>query len=154
MTDYYLSIGSNILPAEHIPACMSRLRRIYPAVKFSCVYETDPVGPADFPAAAGREKFWNLAAAISTPESETSVRKTLRQIESDMGRVRSPENRFLPRTIDIDILPQAGYQQQAFIMIPLAEIAPQARDSQTGQTFLALAEKIRKDAAGFIKRLV
>ena len=148
MRDYYLSIGSNIRPNEHIPACMARLRQIFPPIRFSAVYETNPVGPA------GSGKFWNLAAALSIRNTEDSVRKILRQIEKDLGRIRSQENRFLPRTIDIDVLPQPGYQQQAFIMIPLAEIAPEVVDPETGQTFIALAEKIRKDSYGFEKMQV
>ena len=147
MRDYYLSIGSNIRPAEHIPVCINRLQKIYPFARFSSVYETAPVGPA------GPEKFWNLAAVISTEESEPEVRKKLRQIESALGRVRSPQNRFLARTIDIDLLPQAGYQQQAFIMIPLAEIAAGTKDPETGKTFGELAKKIRESSEDLIRKV-
>ena len=148
MRDYYLSIGSNIHPAEHIPACMNRLREIFPSIRFSTVYETDPVGPA------GSEKFWNLAAAFVTQKDESTIRNVLREIETALGRIRSPENRFLPRTIDIDVLPQPGYQQHAFIMIPLAEIAANAIDPETGKTFKELSEEIRKDSYGFEKQRI
>jgi 2-amino-4-hydroxy-6-hydroxymethyldihydropteridine diphosphokinase len=145
--NYYLSIGSNIEPEKNIPACLTLLRTRYPAIRFSQVYETDPVGPA------GTEKFWNLAAVIPTAESVEDLRMKLREIEAQLGRVRSPDNRFLPRVIDIDILPQADYERQAFIVIPLAEIAPLARDEATGKTFSELAEGLRSSASGFRKMI-
>ncbi len=146
--NYYLSIGSNIQPAKNIPACMALLQNQYPSIRFSPVYETDPIGPA------GSKKFWNLAAVLGTEENEEMLRASLRKIEAALGRVRSPDNRFLPRVIDIDILPQADYEQQAFIMIPLAEIAPLVLDEASGKTFAELADGLRKDAAGFSRKQV
>ena len=143
--NYYLSIGSNIEPQKNIPACLTLLKSCYPAIRLSLIYETDPVGPA------GTKKFWNCAAVISTAETTEGLRGTLRKIESQLGRVRSPDNRFLPRVIDIDILPQPDYETQAFIMIPLAEIAPRDRDKKTGKTFAELAEGLRDKASGFKK---
>jgi len=146
--NYYLSIGSNIQPEKNIPKCLSLLKIRFPTVRFSQVYETDPVGPA------GTAKFWNLAALITAADSAEGLREQLRAIESQLGRVRSPDNRFLPRVIDIDILPQPDYETQAFIMIPLAEIAPQARDERTEKTFAELAEGLRGSASGFKKMKV
>ncbi|MBP9864973.1 MAG: 2-amino-4-hydroxy-6-hydroxymethyldihydropteridine diphosphokinase [Candidatus Omnitrophica bacterium] len=147
MKDYYLSIGSNIEPEKNIPACLVLLKIRYPAIRFSQVYETDPVGPA------GTEKFWNLAAVIPAAQSVEDLRTELRKIEASLGRVRAPGNRFLPRVIDIDILPQADYETQAFIMIPLAEIAPLEQDEKSGKTFAELAEGLQSAASGFRKIL-
>ena len=143
MSVYYLSIGSNIEPEKYIPACLKKLSAVWPQARFSTVYETDPVGPA------GRSKFWNLAARIQSYETESQMRTALREIEAGLGRVRIPNERFAPRTIDIDILPQAGYQTQAFIMIPLAEIAPADLDLETGLNFETLANRVREQAEGF-----
>lgn len=140
---YYLSIGSNIQPEVNIPICLRLLRDSYPSVLFSQVYETDPVGPA------GTAKFWNLAAAIKTSDDTAHLRIQLREIESKLGRVRSPDNRFLPRVIDIDILPQPEFTSHAFIMIPLSELAPSERDQATGKTFAELAEELRGTTSGF-----
>jgi len=147
---FYLSLGSNINPAQNIPACLSLLKKKYPSIRFSAVYETDPVGPA------GSEKFWNLAAEISVSEnlSEDDLRKDLRKVESQLGRVRSETNRFIPRVIDIDILPQPGYENQAFIIIPLAELAGNTLDPVTGKTFSALAEELKPDSSGFQKMMI
>lgn len=145
---YYLSIGSNISPEKNIPLCLTLLKTRYPSICFSQVYETDPVGPA------GSDKFWNLAASVVTSETQNALRENLRGIESQLGRVRSANNRFLPRVIDIDILPQPDYTAQAFIMIPLAEIDPLQREESTGKTFGELAESLRGSALNFKRKLV
>ncbi len=143
MSVFYLSLGSNIEPEKNIPACLKKLSALWPQIRFSTVYETDPVGPA------GTQKFWNLAAELETQKTESELRADLREIEAGLGRVRVPGERFAPRTIDIDILPQADYQRQAFMMIPLAEIAPESVDKESGLSFKTLADRLRKDSGGF-----
>ena len=140
MSFVFLSIGSNIEPEKNIPACLQLLKKKFPSVKTSPVYETDPVGPA------GRHKFWNLAAQIETSLDRKTLVEELRKVENELGRRRDPDNKFLPRSIDIDILPQTDYQQHAFIMIPLADIAPETEDPETGKTFKGLAEKLEKES--------
>lgn len=139
----YLSLGSNVDPQTHIPAAIQLLRENFEVSGVSSIYETNPVGPA------GNLKFWNLAAAVQSEDTET-LRAKLRSIEARLGRVRET-NKFAPRTIDIDILPQPDYQKLAFIMIPLAEIAPEGKDSETGLSFFELAEKLRNEAESFRK---
>lgn len=117
MTTYYLSIGSNIHPEIHIPRCLETLRKELAVKKISTAYETDPVGPA------GNEKFWNLAASVEFSGQPKELTQKIRLIEEMLGRKRDPKNKFAPRTIDIDILPQPDFQNQAFIIVPLAEIA-------------------------------
>jgi 2-amino-4-hydroxy-6-hydroxymethyldihydropteridine diphosphokinase len=141
---YFLSLGSNIQPEKNIPEALHLLRKELGVQKFSSVYETDPVGPA------GNQKFWNLAAEIEFPANKQELIKRLREIESSLGRKRE-ENKFAPRPIDIDVLPQPDYTQQAFIMIPLAEIAPEEKDAATGKTFLELAQPLKKEAEKFKK---
>ncbi|MDD5218183.1 MAG: 2-amino-4-hydroxy-6-hydroxymethyldihydropteridine diphosphokinase [Candidatus Omnitrophica bacterium] len=145
MTRFFLSLGSNINPQINIPAAMQVLRESFTVRKISSVYETQPVGPA------GKDNFWNLAVEIETTIDRTSLVKRLRDIETQLGRKRNPADKYAPRTIDIDLLPQPGYQKQAFIMLPLAEIAPQARDSATGENFSEIAERLRLQASSFRK---
>lgn len=144
MKAVYLSIGSNVDPAKHIPAAMELLKLTFPTARFSSVYETEPVGPA------GKEKFWNLAAVIHSGDTKEILVQKLREIETAQGRVRSG-NKYAPRTLDIDILPQEDYQNQAFIMIPLAEIAPQEKDPLTGKSFKDLAERMQEEGKKFRK---
>lgn len=143
MTRRFLSLGSNVEPGRHMPACIESLRKHFKVVSVSKIYETDPVG------AAGNSKFWNGAVEIESDLSPSGLTGELRKIEASLGRKRNPADKFAPRTIDIDVLPQAGYQDQAFIMVPLAEIAPAVKDAETGKTFRELAEKFGEEKKKF-----
>jgi len=145
MTRIFLSIGSNIEPEKNVPACLKILKDKFSVSHISNVYETDPVGPA------GHLKFWNLAVSIETELEGERLISGLRAIENQLGRKRAPNNKFLARTIDLDILPQADYQRQAFIIVPLAEIAPEAVDPETGKCFEDLAKPLRGEASKFRK---
>ncbi len=143
MKEFFISIGSNIDPQNNVPRCIELLKLVFPGTRFSTVYETEPVGPS------GKNKFWNLCAAIPASLPAADLQKKLRDIEEKLGRIRDPKNKFAARVIDADILPQPGYTEQAFIMIPLAEIAPGEKDPASGKTFRELAEKLRGQAASF-----
>lgn len=143
MNTYFLSLGSNIEPEKNIPACLEIFKKEFTVKKISSVYETEPVGPA----AGG--KFWNLAVQIETPKNKTEAASAFRNIESRLGRVRG-ENKFAPRTMDIDVVPQPGYQTLGFIIIPLSEISPDMKDEETGRTWLELAKVCSK--TGMIKK--
>ena len=145
MKTVFLSIGSNVEPEKNVPACLKLLKERFHVLKISTIYETDPVGPA------GDKKFWNLAVAIETERQDEALRQELRKIEEALGRVRPSKNKFAPRTMDLDILPQADYQHQAFIMIPLAEIAPEEKDTETNLTFQELARPLEASAQSFRK---
>lgn len=145
MNIFYLSIGSNVDPARNIPLCLKILKERFQVLRISSVYETDPVGPS------GPQPFWNLAVAIATTQSRHEVEKQLHDLETELGRKRDPANRFAPRTVDLDLLPQEGYHQQAFVMIPLAEIAPEERNADTGKTFRELAQALADRSRKFRK---
>lgn len=145
MTAAYLSLGSNINPQKNIPDAIRLLKENLTVLKVSSIYETDPVGPS------GNLKFWNLAISVQS-EDRDMLRSKLRAIEERLGRIRG-ENKSAPRTIDIDVLPQPDYQKLAFVMIPLAEIAPEEKDPETGLRFIEIAEKIKDQAGNFRKIL-
>lgn len=140
-----MSIGSNIDPANYVPQCLQLLKKEFPSVSFSSIYETSPVGKMT------GGKFWNLAARIESSLCMQDLREKLRAIEKHLGRVRIAGNKFAPRTIDIDILPQENYQQMAFIMIPLAEIVPFEKDPQTKKSFAELAREHVEEGKNFKK---
>ena len=143
----FLSIGSNIDPKKNIPAALILLKKKFRLKKVSSVYETDPVGPA------GDQKFWNLAVELETLLDRKKLVSQLRGIEEALGRRRHAADRFAARTIDLDLLPQPGYALQAFTMIPLAEIAPDAVDAGTGKSFGELAGDLKKGSEKF-KRII
>ena len=133
MPEFWLSLGSNIQPEKNIPACMKALREKFKGIKVSSIYETDPVGPA------GTRKFWNAGVIVNTPLGREAFQKEIAAVEAALGRRRDPADKFAPREIDIDILPQPGYQQFGFCVLPLAEIMPETHDPETGKTFRDLA---------------
>ena len=147
MSSVFLSLGSNIEPAKNIPAGLALLKKKFTVLKISPAYETEPFGPA------GPQKFWNLAVEIESALDRQHLTGKLREVETLLGRGRDPKNKFAPRTLDIDILPQHDYQNQAFIMVPLADIAPETRDPETGETFKRLAEKLQEKALKSMRRI-
>lgn len=99
----------------------------------SSIYETDPVGYADQPA------FLNAVARLDTQLSPEELLAAILRIETAHSRVRTFRN--APRTLDLDLLlydevalatpeltvPHPRMQDRAFVLVPLAEVAPDAR---------------------------
>lgn len=147
MNTFYVSVGSNVDPEKNVPACITHLRRQFKDIRISPVYETPPFGPA------GNVNFWNAACRIDTVLSEAQMRGEMQKIESTFGRRHDENDKFAPRTLDLDILPKEGYQKQAFVIVPLADIDPEGRDPQTQKSFAELARELHYDAAKFRKVL-
>ncbi len=140
----YLSLGSNINRTENITQCLIQLGRHYGKIVSSPVYESEPVG---FSGAC----FYNLVVSLQTSESLLQLAEKLKTIENMQGRVRGGE-RFSSRTLDIDILlydalqgrhsgielPRPEVYYNAFVLLPLVDIAPDLYDPKSGQTFLEI----------------
>ena len=98
----------------------------------SSLRETDPVGVADQP------PFLNGAAEIETVLSPRALLERLLAVERELGRDRSAERRWGPRTIDLDLLlygdeivadrdlrvPHPRLHERRFVLEPLAELDP------------------------------
>ena len=114
-------------------------------VACSSAYDTAPVGPPDQP------RYLNAVAAVHTTRSPRELLTALLDIEKALGRERS-SSRWTARTIDLDLIlfgecvegggdspsgalsvPHPRFRERAFVLVPLAEIAPQARDPVTGE---------------------
>lgn len=134
----YAGLGANLGDAVHtLERAVARMDRDIPGVRVAAcsrVYQSAPVGPPDQP------WYANMAVALAceagvTPEA---LFAGLMAIEREMGRNRLLERRFGPRFIDIDlltfgterrdtadlILPHPRMAARAFVLVPLAEIAP------------------------------
>jgi 2-amino-4-hydroxy-6-hydroxymethyldihydropteridine diphosphokinase len=122
-------------------AAVRELARVAAIAATSRVYETAPVGPAQPP-------FLNAAVLVSSWEgSPADWLRELLAIEASLGRVRA--ERWGPRTIDLDLLwadgvavegpeltvPHPRLRERAFALIPLLEVAPDARDPGTGEAY-------------------
>ena len=144
MSTAWLSLGSNVDAGVHLPAAAAALRERFGAVVFSPVYRTPSVG-FDGP------DFLNAAAAIETDLDPFALNQWLHALEDAQGRVRGGE-RFSSRTLDIDIvfydelvlkgpgnleLPRPELRH-AFVLKPLADIAPGYCVPTTGQSLAAL----------------
>jgi len=126
----YISIGSNIEPARHVRLAVTALHEYYGELAISSVYESESVGFAG-------DNFYNLVVGLDTEQEVNEANRILHEIEDRYGRERSGP-RFSARTIDLDllmyddlvlqqdklVLPREEILQNAFVLWPLAEIAP------------------------------
>lgn len=127
----YLSLGANLGDRQgNILQALQYVRARASITKVSSFYETAPVGYLDQP------KFINAACALETELSPRDLLRFLKWIEKRMGRRESFRN--APRPIDMDILfyddlvlespdlriPHPRLHERAFVLVPLAEIAP------------------------------
>lgn len=140
----YVSIGSNIDQERNILASLDALTAAFGKLILSAVYESEAVG-------FDGDNFYNLVAGFETAMSVGELSHFLRQIESDNGRRRDGP-RFSARTLDIDILtydqqagvidgielPRDEILENAFVLLPLAEVAPETLHPTSGQTYAQL----------------
>ena len=122
-------------------------------LRVSSLYRTAPVGKVDQP------HFINAVAEIATVLSPHDFLAALREIEERHGRVRNPDEKSGPRTLDLDVLtfndwriddaqlttPHPRMHERAFVMVPLAEIAPDLVVPGRGKTHEILGTLDRRD---------
>ncbi|WP_415754696.1 2-amino-4-hydroxy-6-hydroxymethyldihydropteridine diphosphokinase [Pseudomonas leptonychotis] len=137
MTRVYIGLGSNLAtPLEQLHSALAALAALAHTtlVAQSSFYASDPLGPADQP------RYVNAVAALDTTLSPLTLLDALQAIELEQGRTRKAE-RWGPRTLDLDILlfgnqqldtprltvPHYHMHARAFVLYPLAEIAPTLR---------------------------
>lgn len=143
----FLSLGSNIDRDHNIRAGLDALALRFGDFALSPVYESEAVG-------FDGEPFLNLVVALYTDIGVGELAQALRDIEADHGRVRG-EKKFSSRTLDIDILtyadkigefegvklPRDEIVRHAFVLKPLADLAPDARYPLTGESYAELLKK-------------
>ncbi len=131
MAQVFVSIGSNIERDYHIAQALDALADQFGVLRLSSVYESEAVG-------FDGDNFFNLVAAFATDLSVGELSRFLKQVEDRNGRCRQGP-RFSGRTLDIDILtydqqvgevdgvelPRDEILKNAFVLQPLAELAPQ-----------------------------
>ena len=140
----YISLGSNIDREINTRAGVSALQSQYGNLLLSSVYESEAVGFEG-------SNFFNMVIALQTDESVQQVAQHLRQIEEQYGRDRSGP-RFSSRTLDLDLLlyddlvldepglqiPRDEILQRAFVLWPLAEVAPDLKHPVAAKSYAQL----------------
>ena len=152
MPQVYVAAGSNVAPADHMALAERELTRAFPDVRFSPWYQNP---------AAGFEgsDFINLVAALSTELSVDELLLVLRGVESACGRPRDAP-RWAPRTMDLDVLlygdlvcrrpnltlPRPDLLVRAYMLGPLADLAPELKHPSAAETIGELWRKFDKDS--------
>jgi 2-amino-4-hydroxy-6-hydroxymethyldihydropteridine diphosphokinase len=143
MAQVYVSIGSNIDRERNIGLALQRLADDFGPLQQSSVYESDAVGFDSAP-------FYNLVVGFVTGESPRILQDYLHEIEALSGRERTAT--LTARTLDLDlllyddlvleqgrlVLPRPDITRYAFVLYPLAEIAPDARHPVSGERYCDL----------------
>lgn len=139
----YLSLGSNIQPETNLVKAIQLLRQHGNVEKISSAWESESVG-------AEGPNYLNACLQLRTPLTRAELKEhILLPIESQLGRRRT-ENRFAPRPMDIDIVVFDGiscddkYWDQAFVVIPLAEIDPTFQNPVHHESVAETAARLRK----------
>lgn len=135
MAKALLSLGSNIGDRDaNLSDAIARLAADphVTLVNRSSTYCTAPVGPV------AQDDFYNLALLIETDLTPDALMQFCLETEAEMGRDRKNAVRWGPRLIDIDVilyddvhivsplieLPHPRFRERAFVLVPMAEIAP------------------------------
>ncbi|GAB4482128.1 MAG: 2-amino-4-hydroxy-6-hydroxymethyldihydropteridine diphosphokinase [Anaerolineales bacterium] len=145
MATVYLALGSNL--GDRLANLRAALAALPPAARVldtSHIYETAPWGYAEQP------NFFNMAARLETELSPQALLDFLKGLESRLGRIPNFQNG--PRLIDLDLLfyddlvlntpplviPHPRLHERAFVLIPLADLAPDLVHPVLGETIWRL----------------
>jgi 2-amino-4-hydroxy-6-hydroxymethyldihydropteridine diphosphokinase len=148
-----IALGSNLGDCQQILVASLKQLSAYQGIRHlrhSHWYETLPVGPP-------QPNYLNGCAILETNLSPQALLAILLSIEEQFGRVRKEPWRA--RTLDLDLLlydqwqltgpnlniPHPRMRDRAFVLIPLAEIAPNWIDPVSQQTILELSQRVNAD---------
>jgi len=144
MSSIFLSIGSNIQPEFYFQQCATALAENFNCPVWSPIYRSAAVG-------MDGDDFLNAVVQAHTNHSIESTIEVLKKIELDNERERST-NKFSSRTLDVDLLlyddivldaanitlPRAELTTVAYVLKPLADIAPDGVHPIRDKTYAAL----------------
>ena len=149
MPSVAIALGSNLGDRRsHLEFAVSRLREFVQHLRTSSFIDTEPVDVPD-----AQPRYLNAVVAGETSLSPEDVLARLLALEREQGRER-PSARAA-RTLDLDLIlygdlvmsapgieiPHPRFRERAFVLGPLAEIAPEMVDPVTGRTMADLARE-------------
>lgn len=141
MARVFVGVGSNMEPEYHIPAALAAVVKQFGQTTASPAYRSRPVGFEG-------EDFINLVIAFDSDLGPAALVDALHGIETACGRERGSK-RFAPRIIDLDLLlvddvvtrsgdgpplPRDEIMHYAFVLRPLAELAPERNHPVEGDS--------------------
>jgi 2-amino-4-hydroxy-6-hydroxymethyldihydropteridine diphosphokinase len=152
MPQVYVAAGSNVEPERHMRRAVAQLEREFPGVRFSSWYRNRAHGFQG-------DDFINLVAGFATGLPVQDVLERLHAIERRCGRGRDAP-RWAPRSMDLDVLlygdlqceqpqlqlPRPDLLKRAYMLGPLAELAPAVVHPTAGVTIGELWQRFDRDA--------
>ena len=144
MATVFLGVGSNIERERYIVAGLDALQGLFGELALSSVYDSAAIG-------FDGQSFLNLVVQVETTLGVGELARQLRHVEVEHGRP-AHATRFSSRQLDIDILtyddkvgviegvalPRDEVLENAFVLCPLAELAPRVLHPVVGQSYAAL----------------
>jgi 2-amino-4-hydroxy-6-hydroxymethyldihydropteridine diphosphokinase len=130
MPEVYVAAGSNVEPEKNLARALDELEQVFGPLAISPAYRNPAVGFAG-------EDFINLVVGFRADAAPAQVKEQLERIELSCGRPRGAP-KWAPRTMDLDILlydqlvsdepglilPRPDLLRRAFMLKPLADLAP------------------------------
>lgn len=150
-TPVYISIGTNIDRERYVRVALDALANWFGELSISPVYESEAVGFDGSP-------FLNLVVGVETSLSVGELSRQFKQLEAENGRHPSAL-KFSARTLDLDILtygeavgrmdgvdlPRAEILKNAFVLRPLADLAPAVKHPVCRKSYLELWQAYNTD---------
>jgi 2-amino-4-hydroxy-6-hydroxymethyldihydropteridine diphosphokinase len=154
-----IGLGSNLGDSRSILIGAIDRLQMHPQIDLLAVsswYLTAPIGPP-------QTDYINGCATIKTSLAPLDLLNTLHSIESEFGRVR--QEIWGARTLDLDLLlydnliidlpnlqiPHPRMLERAFVLVPLAEIAPDSIEPKSGHSIATLCNKLKYSGVQLIQ---
>ncbi len=158
MADVFIAIGGNVGDRrENMAQAIASLERGPVKIRQrSKIYEAESWGPIP------QDKYYDAVIRGKTSLKPHALLEELNRIEASLGRDRSREIRYGPRTVDLDILlydrlvmkepdleiPHPLMLERAFVLVPLVEIAPDL--VVKGRSIREALDQLQHEAKGVV----